>query len=226
MCGRITQTRTIEEYGRAVGWTEEEIRRRDIGGYHPTFNGSPGAPHLILRDLDDEPTVEMVTWHYLSGWAKKEGHQPAINAKREKLLGSYYRSMMKTGRVVVPAEGWFEWTGEKSSKQPWYIKAKNDAPLFFAGLTNHFPDQADTEGAGFVIVTDDAAGGMVDIHGRRPVALSAEDARLWMDAGVQYQQAEQIARQMALGPEFFEWFKVSTDVNRAGSSGARLIAPI
>jgi hypothetical protein len=32
MCGRITQTRALEEYGRAVGWTEEEIRRRDIGG--------------------------------------------------------------------------------------------------------------------------------------------------------------------------------------------------
>lgn len=134
----MTHTRSIEEYGRSVGWTEEEIRRRDIGGYRPSFNASTGVPHLILRILGGEPTTEMVPWGYLSAWAKKEGYRPAINAKREKLLDGYYRSMMKTGRVVVPAEGWFEWTGEKSPKQPWYIKAKDDSPLFFAALTNHF----------------------------------------------------------------------------------------
>ncbi|WP_211471683.1 SOS response-associated peptidase [Collimonas humicola] len=226
MCGRITQTRALEEYGRAVGWTEEEIRRRDIGGYRPEFNAAPGVPHLILRNVDDQPTIEMVAWRWLSGWAKKEGIAPAINAKREKLLGGYYRSLMKTGRVIVPADGWYEWTAEKSHKQPWYIKAKNDTPLFFAGLTNHFPDQEDEESTGFVIVTDDAAGGMVDIHGRRPVALSAEDARTWMDMTVTYEQAEQIARQMALGPDCFEWFKVSTDVNRASNHDAHLIEPI
>lgn len=65
MCGRITQTRTIREYGRAVGWTEEEIRRRDIGGFRPEFNASPSVPHLILRTLDDILVAEMVVWGWL-----------------------------------------------------------------------------------------------------------------------------------------------------------------
>lgn len=167
-----------------------------------------------------------MAWGWLSAWAKQEGKAPAINARREKLLGTYYRPLMKSGRVIVPADGWFEWTGEKPHKQPWYIKEKSGAPLFPVGLTNHFPGQPDTDGAGFVIVTDAAAGGLAEIHKRRPVALSEEGARLWMDIAVPYEQAEQIAREMALGPDDLEWFKVSPDVNRSSSSGAHLIEAI
>ena len=116
MCGRITQTRTIREYARAVGWTEVDLRERDISGYETSYNATPGAARLILRAIEDEPAVELVLWGYLSAWAKREGHPPAINAKREKLLGGYYRPMMKAGRVIVPADGWYEWTGERGKK--------------------------------------------------------------------------------------------------------------
>lgn len=225
MCGRLTQTREIRDYALSVGWTEADLRERDISGYSANYNASPGAPHLILRNIDGQPTAEMVMWHYLSKWAKKEGHPPAINAKREKLTGGYYRSMMKTGRIIVPADGWYEWTGKAGAKQPWYIKAKNDKPLFFAGLTNHHPDLPDPEGAGFVIVTDDVAGGMVDVHDRRPAVLSADDARLWMDLTIPYDQAAEIAR-TGLAEDYFEWYEVSTAVNRPGRQDAALIERI
>lgn len=202
------------------------MRERDISGFTANYNCTPGMEHLLFRVLDGVPTAEMVMWHYLSPWARKEGHPPAINAKREKLLGGYYRPMMKTGRVIVPADGWYEWTGKPGAKQPWYIKAKDDAPLFFAALTNHVPDQDDPEGAGFVIVTDDAAGGMVDIHARRPVALSADDARMWMDLDVPFDQAEQVARTSELREDYFEWYQVSKDVNRPGQHDEHLIAPL
>ncbi|MEO6959771.1 MAG: SOS response-associated peptidase [Burkholderiaceae bacterium] len=226
MCGRITQTRSIMAYARSVGWTEQDLRERDISGYTASYNASPGVPHLILRDIDGQPTAELVMWHFLSAWAKEKGLAPAINAKREKLLGGYYRPMMKTGRVIVPAEGWYEWTGKAGSKQPWYIRAKNDGPLFLAALTNHHPDRPDPEGAGFVIVTDDAAGGMVDVHARRPVVLNADEARLWMDLATPFDQAEQIARTSELSEEYFEWYQVSSEVNRPGREGSRLIEPI
>jgi putative SOS response-associated peptidase YedK len=77
-----------------------------------------------------------------------------------------------------------------------------------------------------VIVTDDAAGGMVDVHARRPVALGAADARLWLDPDVPYDQAEQIARTSELREDYFEWYPVSTDVNRPGRQDPALIEPI
>lgn len=77
-----------------------------------------------------------------------------------------------------------------------------------------------------MIVTTVAEGGMVDVHDRRPVVLAPEDALLWMDNSLSAEQAEQIARHMALGPDAFEWFKVSTDVNKAVRSDPHMIEPI
>lgn len=56
----------------------------------------------------------------------------------------------------------------------------------------------------FTIVTADAAGGTVDVHDRRPVVLSAEDAAVWMDPATPDDVAEQLARSVALCPSVFE----------------------
>jgi len=191
------------------------------------FNASPGAKHWTFRERQDgTPVVEPIRWHYLSPWAAKKGLPPAINARLDKLLTPYYRGLMKTGRIIVPADGWFEWTGTKTNREPWYIRPKNDKPLFFAALSNHADATEDPERAGFVIVTDESAGGMVDVHDRRPIALTAEDARLWMEPETPYEQAEQVARTTALREDYFQWYRVSQDVNNARHNGQQLIAPL
>jgi putative SOS response-associated peptidase YedK len=82
-------------------------------------------------------------------------------------------------RVIVPADHWFEWTGVKGDKQPWCIRPKSHAPFFMAALTNYRPESPEqAEGTGFVIVTSEATGGMVDVHDRRPVVLTADDAKV------------------------------------------------
>jgi putative SOS response-associated peptidase YedK len=190
------------------------------------FNAPPGAKHWTMRLHDDKPMMEPIIWRYLSPWATKKGMPPAINARLDKLLSSYYRALMKSGRIIVPGDGWFEWTGEPRHKQPWYIKAKTDEPLFFAALTNHNSDKPDPEGAGFVIVTDASAGGMIDIHDRRPVVLTVDDAQLWIDGATPYEQAEQVARTSALRENYFEWYAVSREVNKPGRHDMHLIEPV
>lgn len=83
-------------------------------------------------------------------------------------------------RVLVPADGWFEWTGEVGDKQPWFIHSKDGAPLYMAAITAWQPGKADDVEHGFAIVTDASAGGMVDIHDRRPVVLIPNAAREWV----------------------------------------------
>lgn len=226
MCGRVSQIDSPYDYARAIGWDKhapDQLPREPVSN----FNGSPGASHWTVRLLpDDRPFMEKVKWQYLSGWTAKKDMAPAINARLDKLLTPYYRGLMKTGRIIIPANGWYEWTGEKGNKQGYYIKPKTNVPLFFAGLTNHFPDKEDPPGAGFVVVTDASAGGMVDVHDRRPVSLSLADALLWLDSGTSYDQAEQIARTTTLREEYFEWFPVNRDVNNSRNKGAHLIEPI
>ncbi len=226
MCGRLAQTKSVRYYSNELSVTARD-EFEDLDTPTGNYNAAPGAKHLIFR-LDEAGTLspENVIWHWLSSWAKEKGMPPQSNAKLEKLLGGFYRSLMKTGRIIVPADGWYEWTGDKKDRLPWYIKSKEDRPLFLAALTNHFPDQQDPEGAGFVIVTNESAGGMVDIHDRRPVVLTPEDALAWMDTSFSYQQAESVAREGCLPSDAFEWFRVSKDVNGQKFHDAHLIEPI
>jgi putative SOS response-associated peptidase YedK len=133
---------------------------------------------------------------------------------------------LKTGRALVPALGWYEWTGEKGHRQPWHIHRKDREPIFMLALANFGPFKEHKAESGFVLVTADASGGMVDIHDRRPVCLNAADAAVWLDPDISTEQAEMLARSMALGPEAFEWYKVSPELNRAGKDGAYLTVPL
>ena len=63
-------------------------------------------------------------------------------------------------------------------------------------------------GHGFAIVTDDAAGGLVDVHDRRPVALTRDDALAWMDPGLQVGQALELLS-TARPESVFQWWQVT-----------------
>jgi putative SOS response-associated peptidase YedK len=106
--------------------------------------------------------------------------------------------MFREGRVIIPAGCWYEWTVENGKKQPWYMTRRTDQPIFMAGLSNHkrwdprtVPQTVET---GFVIVTEDCEGGMVDIHDRRPVVLEPEDAMRWMGLATPIEEAAYIAQ--------------------------------
>lgn len=79
---------------------------------------------------------------------------------------------------------------------------------------------------GFVIITADSAGGMVDIHDRRPVTLSPELAREWLDPGTPKERAEQIVLLQDEPTDAFEWFKVNRAIGNVRNQGPDLIEPI
>ncbi len=132
--------------------------------------------------------VDDVFWGYRPAWAAQAVPAPgkkkipiAINARLEKLAGAYWKPLLRAGRGIVCVSGWYEWTGEKGTKQPWHIHRRDRAPLFLLALAQFGPYKLSREEAGFVLVTADSLGGMVDIHDRRPVAVSLEDAHRWLD---------------------------------------------
>lgn len=227
MCGRITQIRSYIAYAREMGWDVDDFGR-PVGDHPANWNIPPGTSPYMMHTFDDgRGRIDAVHWGYRPNWAVEKGLPPAINARIEKAAtGAFFRPLWKSGRAIVPGDGWYEWLGEKGSKQPWYIKLKGDHPIFMAALTNFRPGREDQEGVGFVIVTTDAEGGMVDVHDRRPVVFSREDAALWMDNSLAPAQAEQLARSVSLPSDAFEWFEVGKEVNRAGNNGPHLIEPL
>ena len=77
-----------------------------------------------------------------------------------------------------------------------------------------------------MIITADSAGGMVDIHDRRPVTLSPELAREWLDPALPKERAEQMVLLEGEPAEAFEWFKVDNAVGNVRNQGRELITPL
>ncbi len=221
MCGRFDQNDIARRYIAAFGWADAAYNSQA----QPTYNAAPGTYRPVIHMQDGEPAVDDLHWGYRAAWAA-EKLPVCVNARLEKITNNYWRKLLKTGRAVVPANGWYEWTGEKGKRQPWHIHRKDGEPLFMLALANFGPFKEHKAESGFVLVTADAEGGMVDIHDRRPVVLNAADAATWLDPDISTEQAEMLARQMALPADAFAWYKVSPEVNYAGRDGAHLIEPL
>jgi putative SOS response-associated peptidase YedK len=221
MCGRFDQNDIARRFVAAFGWADAAIRSDAA----PTVNAAPGTYRPIMHMEDGQLVVDDLFWGYRARWAA-EKLPIAYNARLEKITNNYWARLLKTGRALVPALGWYEWTGEKGHRQPWHIHRKDREPIFMLALANFGPFKEHKAESGFVLVTADASGGMVDIHDRRPVCLNAADAAVWLDPDISTEQAEMLARSMALGPEAFEWYKVSPELNRAGKDGAYLTVPL
>ncbi|PTR14476.1 putative SOS response-associated peptidase YedK [Nitrosospira sp. Nsp2] len=214
MCGRIAQSETRRYYAKFLD--PDLLPREWIGGdTAPQFNLSPGRTALLLHMLNGKLASDYVSWGYRTPNEAAAKRKPWINARVEKALtGRYFRHMFRQGRMIVPGGGWFEWTVEDGKKQPWYISRKTNEPIFMAGLTNFQPYAQQEVEVGFVIVTEDAEGGMVDIHDRRPVVLEPQDALRWMDLDTPVEEAAHIAQSRSVPSSQFQWWRVTRRVNR------------
>ena len=70
-------------------------------------------------------------------WKKSPKEVPAtFNARVEAVADKpMFRTAFKERRCIVPASGFFEWTGEKGAKQPHLFTAADGSSLLaFAGL--------------------------------------------------------------------------------------------
>ena len=227
MCGRIAQYRYPIEYTEPLG-------QLPINGIDPApigrYNVPPQSLVQMLHQDEDGLRINGVRWGYAPWWAKGK-RPPAINAKVETAATSkFFRDIWKTGRAIVPADGWFEWVKDEENpkvKQPYYITLRGGEPTYFAAL-GQFPrgglEPKDSDG--MVIITSASDAGMVDIHDRRPVVLSLECALHWMDPELSPDEAEEIALEHSLGVEEFDWYPVDRAVGNVRNEGAHLIKRI
>ena len=228
MCGRFEQSGTRLYYAHALG--ADTTGSKWAGGDSiPQYNLSPGRPPLVFHMLSGKIDADSLTWGYRTPGEAALKKKPWINARVEKALsGRYFRHMFREGRVIIPAGGWYEWSLEDGKKQPWYITRKVDAPIFMAGLANFKPYTEQAVEVGFVIVTEDSGGGMVDIHDRKPVVLTPKDAMRWMNVETTVEEAAFIAQTRSLSADAFRWWRVSPQVNRVdpNNNGPHLLVPV
>lgn len=228
MCGRFAQYQGMADYLR-----ELEAEQDVISGYDnepiARYNIAPTPRVLILHSVEEGLRIDPVHWGWAPFWAKGKRPDP-INARVETVTtGKFFKQLWPKGRALVVADGWYEWVKDPNNpkkKQPYFIRLKSQAPMFFAALAQVHPGLEPHEGDGFVIITAASDQGMVDIHDRRPLVLAPEHAREWIDPELSPARAEDIAKNLCLSVEEFEWYPVSTTVGNVRNQGAELILPI
>lgn len=150
-----------------------------------------------------------------------------INARVEEVAhGPFFRAIWPH-QAIVAINNWFEWVDEGGpKKQPYLIRRMDLAPILCAAIGQYpVAGKEPAEHDGFVIITADSAGGMVDIHDRRPVALSPDLAREWLDLATPKERAEETVLHHGGPTDLFEWFRVDRAIGNVRNQWSSLIKP-
>jgi putative SOS response-associated peptidase YedK len=225
MCGRLSQYRGIHDFVAVLSIPDALI---NPVGEQPLarYNAAPTDQLALLHLEDDGLRVDKVRWGWRPHWAKDRA--APINARIEKVAhGPFFRAIWPH-RAIVPIDNWFEWVDTPgTARQPWLIRRQDRAPILCAAI-GRFPahDTPPREDDGFVIITADSAGGLLDVHDRRPVVFSPQLAREWLDRATPPERAEQMALLQAEPSEAFEWYRVGKAIGNVRNQGAELIEPL
>ena len=222
MCGRLSQYRGIHDFVAVLSIPDALLNHVGDAPLN-RYNAAPTTSLAVLHQHAQRLYADNLRWGWRPHWAKDRA--APINARVEKVAhGAFFRAIWRH-RLIVPVDNWFEWVdaGEKT-RQPWLIRRADRAAIFCAAI-GQFPtaDTAARDDDGFVIITADSMGGMLDIHDRRPVVFDAQRAHEWLDPATPVERAEQMLLFEGEGSEVFTWHKVDKAVGNSRNQGARLI---
>jgi putative SOS response-associated peptidase YedK len=191
MCGRYTNTsdpQALEQrFGLRLPFTEGTRR----------YNVAPTEPVVgIMLDDHGKTEARVLRWGLIPSWARSGRVTHTMINARSETAGTKptYRDLIgkATRRVLLPADGFYEWLRSEDPKQPrlpFRFTVDDGGPFAFAGLWT--PGWRDGEPiASATILTCRANGVVGRLHDRMPVILPDRDSELaWLHADVDGAQA-------------------------------------
>jgi len=164
-----------------------------VPAFEPNGDIRPTQSALIVRQTyasdarAADPSARefaLARWGLVPPWAKdiRFGLR-CINARAETIDRlPAYRVAFRHRRCLVPANAYFEWSGDPARRVKWRVELP-DAPLFaLAGLWERWVDGA--SGAtmdSYTIITCKAGAAIAEIHGRMPVILDGSRYEDWLE---------------------------------------------
>ena len=181
MCGRFTLT--WEEWRRVAETLRIDDDSDVAATYRPRFNIAPTDQHFIVTSEFERRRVQRARWGLVNRRATDNRRaSQCINAKAETLeQRATFREAFQQRRCVVPADGFYEWTGPKGKRQPLWIHPHTGKLMLFAGLYESWYPERNKPEVTFTIVTCAANAVIGEIHDRMPVILDERAAEDWMN---------------------------------------------
>lgn len=223
MCGRFSQSERVDRI--AELFDAEADPALDASPWSEgRYNVAPTDPIRIVAVVDGARRVLGAGWGLRPFWLDRSGPQRAgwINARAETALGSpAFGPALRRHRCVIPADAFYEWDRGHRPPQPYAIGPVAGGMLAFAGLwTGPQRDEAPTA----TILTTQPNATLAPLHDRMPVILEAGDLEAWLSPD---RPVEAVMPLLVPAPDdALRAWPVSTAVNRVGTDGPELLAPL
>jgi len=194
MCNRYKYEKaTLEDY--LIDFSELRVPLVFPGGkpnIEPRADIRPTNRAWIFRPVDAQNPaagVEPVQarWGLVPFFAKAiDKRFLCTNARSETVATTpSYRDPFKRRRCLIPADGYYEWTGEKGKKTKWLFTRADGRPMMFPGLWDSatipnaegVPERLES----FTMLTCAPGPDQAAYHDRQPVILEREDWPTWLD---------------------------------------------
>ena len=188
MCGRFFRHGVSwEEYSSAL----QLVIPESVEPPEPAYNIAPTQIAPVIRIAPEGEDISAgqlqmapAMWGLVPSWWHKplsEKKFSTFNARSEGVRESNtFRGAFRHKRCLVPASGFYEWTGPKGQKKPYAIGLRNRRWFCFAGLW----DRAMIDGSeidSFTILTIEANEIMAPLHTRMPVILDPANYSQWLE---------------------------------------------
>ena len=171
MPGRLFLPRDLDEL--APEWSVNEL---DFGGLRR--NIAPGQEVLTLT----ADGARMMRGGIIPVGRKNARGRPVmetiINARSETVFDK--SAFEGVRRAVVPADGWYEWTGETRKKTAWSIRPNDKSLLFFAAIYDVWNGPGGIEVPQVATVTCEPNADVREIHHRMGVLLTRAQVPVWL----------------------------------------------
>lgn len=206
----------------------------------PSWNVAPTDPVAMVTErrggdasIGSGPVRELRTarWGLVPHWAKqRSAGLSMINARAETLATKpAFRAAAARRRCLVPANGYYEWSGPERIKTPYFLHGAHGEILAMAGLYEIWRDPAlpddhpDRLLWTVAVVTRAAPDALGHIHDRSPVVVPGDLRDDWLDcAGAAPDVQDLLA---AIPPPNLVPRQVGRAVGNVRNNGPSLIEP-
>ena len=221
MCGRFILKGSWADIYEMYNLIRPEDKQRNLPA---RYNIAPTQEILYVSEIEGERRLMEGRWWLVPHWAKElQSKFPMFNARSEEAHNKpSFRDAYKTGRCLIPADGYYEWTTNKSDgkKDPHLLHLPDFEPFAFAGLSTY---NATLDLYSCTILTAPAVEEIRSIHPRMPVILKPSVFNAWLDGATRIDEARRLLQEHR-DSELIS-YPVDRAVGSSRASGPTLIEP-
>jgi len=165
----------------AVGEVAEHFAAAgEVEAVRPEFAAGEGVPAIVAEE--GARRLRAMRWGLIPMRRTDARGRPVletiVNARSETLFAK--SAFAGLGRCLVPASGWFEWTGERRRRVHWAIRSPAEPILALAAVWDRWRAPGGVAVESLATVTCAPSAEVAVMHHRMPAILPREAWAVWL----------------------------------------------